>query len=124
MMTGMHRTRRWAVVGALVGLLAGAVGDAENAGHLLESSDQSVAAVEAPPPLGSLTAGTLGSRLPRLVELRERQRVPVHQSLPRTGEHRRDPQSWVLALATVLERAGHPERLGEILLRGPPGPSA
>ena len=33
-------------------------------------------------------------------------------------------QAWAAALAAVLERAGHPERVGHILLRGLPALSA
>ena len=34
------------------------------------------------------------------------------------------PGAWTAASAAVLEHSGHPERVGHILLRGPPGSSA
>ncbi|HEV7861334.1 MAG TPA: hypothetical protein VGR20_01500 [Acidimicrobiia bacterium] len=79
---------------------------------------------------GGLGAGGLGAgraldtRLQRDAEHRPGQRTARTDGLAGPPSVSPVPGPWVSTLAATLERAGHPERLGQILLRGPPGPSA
>jgi hypothetical protein len=69
-------------------------------------------------------AGALDTRLQRDIETGNGQRGSRDDALsgPPVGAQQR--RAAVGALAAVLERAGHPERVGRILLRGPPVSSA
>jgi hypothetical protein len=123
-MTGARRLQRLVLlVGAVTVLLAtgtavGHAGDAERAWG------SSAPAVTAGGTIGSGAAGTLDPRLQRDVGAGNGQRSSRHDGLSATAvlaQRRRASQG---ALAAVLERAGHPERVGLILRRGPPASSA
>jgi hypothetical protein len=81
-------------------------------------------AVSATGAIGSGTGGAVDTRVLRHIEVGQGQRTSHHDAVGGPVSLSRNPRPWVTALAAVLERAGHPERLGHILLRGPPGPSA
>jgi hypothetical protein len=74
--------------------------------------------------IGSGAGPALDTRLQRDTELRPGQRTSRHDGLSGQASFRQAPGPWSPTLAAILERASHPERVGHILLRGPPGPSA
>jgi hypothetical protein len=110
-----------AAVGLLVAVGAGVGrgGDADQFGA------RSSAAVSATGVFGSASGGGLDTRVQRHVDAGPGHRAAFDQvGLDGPASSSRNPGPGVAARAAVLERAGHPERLGQILLRGPPGPSA
>jgi hypothetical protein len=123
-MTGMGWRRRWAFVVAAVGLLVAVGAGVGSAGDADQFRARSSAAVSATGAIGSGTGGALDTRVQRDIEAGQRQRTPHHDGVGGPASLSQSPRPWLRALAGVLERAGHPERLGQILLRGPPGLSA
>jgi hypothetical protein len=110
------------LVGAVVAVLAAGagVGQAADTGRSWAPTSP---AVTAGGTIGSGAAGALDTRLQRDIEAGKGQRCSRHDALsgdPVIGQRQRVALG---ALAAVLERAGHPERIGRILLRGPPAPS-
>jgi hypothetical protein len=78
------------------------------------------------------TTGVIGSgageahdtRLQRDTRAEKRQRSIRQVGLAGPASPGQRPRARVAALAAVLERSGHPERLGHIVLRGPPASSS
>ena len=123
-MTGTGRRRRLALLVAAVGVLVAVgagVGSAREADHFQARSSAAVSATGA---IGSGTGGALDTRVLRNIEVGQGQRTSHLDGVGSPPSRSQTPRPRVAALASVLERAGHPERLGHILLRGPPGPSA
>ena len=123
-MTGGKRLLRpSALVVAAVTLLItlgqglGSTSDAER-GPTGSSAAAIVGAIGAAPP------GLLDTRVQRGVELRQGDRASQHHDLSGQAALNPCPPRWVRALAGVLERADHPERLGETCPRGPPALSS
>ena len=122
-MTGTVRLRRMALVLAVVGLLVGVPAGASRADDADQSRIRSDVAISPIDLLASRAGEPIDTRLQRDTNAEKGQRsVRQDGSTGPTSPERR-AQRWAAALAAVLERAGHPERVGEILLRGPPGPS-
>ncbi|MCA1842056.1 MAG: hypothetical protein LC792_02490 [Actinobacteria bacterium] len=124
-MTGTARLQRlMLLVGAVTVLLASGtgVGHAGDSERLWGSTGP---AVTAGGTIGSGASGTLDPRLQRDVGAGSGHHCCRHDDVlsgpPVLGQQRRLALD---ALAAVLERAGHPERVGHVLLRGPPGSSA
>jgi hypothetical protein len=124
MMTGTGRLRRLALLVAAVGLLVAVGAGVGPAGAADQFRARASAAVSASAAIGSGTGGALDTRVQRGIEVGQGQRTSHHDGVGGPASLGQSPRPWVGALAAILERAGHPERLGQILLRGPPGPSA
>jgi hypothetical protein len=73
---------------------------------------------------GSGAGGAADTRVQRDVEGGKRQPSSRLDGIGGSPALAQASQRWVTALAAALERAGHPERVGHILLRGPPATSA
>jgi hypothetical protein len=124
-MTGTARLQRlMLLVGAVTVLLASGTG----VGHAGDSErfwGSGSPAVTAGATLGPGVSGTLDPRLQRDIGAGSGHHCSRHDDgldgPPVLGQQ---PRPVLGALAAVLERAGHPERVGRILLRGPPGSSA
>ena len=123
-MTGMARLRRVALVVAVVGLLVGAPTAVNRAADSDQSHIRSSVAIASTGLLASRAGDPLDSRLQRDTAAEKGQRSVRHDGSTGPITHGRRAPRWVAALAAVLERAGHPERVGQILLRAPPGSSA
>jgi hypothetical protein len=122
-MTGTARLWRVALIVAVVGLLIGVPTGVSRAADVDQSRIRSSVAISPAGLLASRTAEPLDTRLQRDTAPEKGQRsVRQDDSTGPTACGRRAPQ-WVAATAAVLERAAHPERVGQILLRGPPGSS-
>ena len=122
-MTGTRRVRRSAllvgVVALLVGLGAG-VGQANATDQLHGQS----AVLSASALVGSGPAGAPDTRFQRDVAFGERHVGSRLDGLAASLARTQASRAWVVALAATVERAGHPERVGHILRRGPPTASA
>jgi hypothetical protein len=123
-MTGARRLQRLVLlVGAVTVLLAAGTG-VGHAGDAERAWTSSSPAVTAGGTIGSGAAGTLDPRLQRDIGSGNAQRSSRHDGLEAGAVAAQQRRASLGALAAVLERAGHPERVGVILRRGPPGPSA
>ena len=122
-MTGMARLRRVALVVAVVGLLVGAPAAVDRAADSDQARIRSSVAI-ASTGLLARAGDPLDSRLQRDTAAEKGQRSVRHDGSTGPTTYGRRAPRWVAALAAVLERAGHPERVGQILLRAPPGSSA
>ena len=123
-MTGTMQRRRGALLVALVGLLVAVGAGVGHADDAAQFRGRSQAAVSATGAFGSSSGGAPDTRVQRPLDAGQGQRASDHVALGNAGSRGHSPAPVVAALASVLERAGHPERFGHILLRGPPGPSA
>jgi hypothetical protein len=123
-MTGTVRGRRSAFLVAIVGLLVAVGAGAGQGGDADQFRGHSPAAVSATGVFGSAPGGALDTRIQRHRDASSGQRASDQFELSGVPSrtHSAGPGLW--ALAGALERAGHPERLGHIFLRGPPSPSA
>jgi hypothetical protein len=124
-MTGKGRLRLPALtIAALVLLVTLGVGPGANGPDVDQFQGRLHAVVGSGAAIGSGTGAALETRLQRDTELRPGQRTSRHDGLAGAATLTRAPGRGGPTPAALLERAGHPERLGHILLRGPPGPSA
>jgi hypothetical protein len=123
-MTGTVRGRRSAFLVAIVGLLLAVGAGVGRGGDADQFRGRSPAAVSATGAFGSAPGGALDTRVQRHRDASPGQRASDHVDLTGVPSRTHSAGPGVWALAGALERAGHPERLGHILLRGPPGPSA
>ena len=123
-MLGMRERWRSTLLFAAVGVLVAVGAGVGNAGGAEQLQTRSSAVVSATPAIGLGTGGVLDTRVQRPPDAGPRHRTTHHDGLGGPVAPGRSPQPWARTLAGILERAGHPERLGQILLRGPPGPSA
>jgi hypothetical protein len=123
-MLGNRERWRLSLLVAAVAVLVGAGAGVGNAGEAEQFRGRSSAAVSANAAISAGAGGTLDTRVQRDINAGQRYRTPHHAGVggPTSLGHSRRP--WVQAQAGVLERAAHPERLVQILLRGPPGRSA
>jgi len=123
-MTGARRLQRMMLlVGAVTVLLAAGAG----VGHAADTEKlwaPSSPAVTAGSTIGAGAAGALDTRLQRDIEAGKGQRCSRHDALGEPSVFGPQRRASLGVLAALLERAGHPERVGRILLRGPPGSSA
>ena len=122
-MTGTARLRRVALVVAVVGLLVGVPAGVSRAADVDQSRIRSNVAISPTGILASRAGEPLDTRLQRETAADKGQRSARQDSSTGPTASGRGAPQWVAALAAVLERAGHPERVGQILLRGPPGSS-
>jgi hypothetical protein len=123
-MTGTVRLRRVTLAIAVIGLLVAAPAEASRSVGEVQLRFQPSAAIS---PTGVIAPGAghaVDTRLQRDTKAEKGQRSVRQNGLTGSASPGRRGQAWAAALAGVLERAGHPERVGHILLRGPPGPSA
>jgi hypothetical protein len=123
-MTGTGLRRRSALLVALVGLLVTVGTGVGRAGDADRFRGRSPVAVSTTGIIGSAAGGAPDTRVQRHRDAGPGQRASDHVGLGGPPSRTRIGGPSVWALAATLERAGHPERLGHILLRGPPGPSA
>ena len=123
-MNGTARLRQVTLAVAVMALLVGLPAEAGHSSAAEQFRIQS--------PLAISTSGTIASgageahdtRLQRDTRAEKAQRSIRQDGLTDPASPGRRPRAWVAALAAVLERSGHPERVGHILLRGPPGSSS
>jgi hypothetical protein len=118
------RRRRVALLVAVVGLLVAVGAGVGHDDDAAQFRGRAPAAVSATGAFGSTAGGAPDTRVQRHLDAGQGQRLSDHVGLGGSPSRGPSPAPVVAALAAVLERAGHPERLGHILLRGPPGPSA
>jgi len=111
------------VLAALI--LLGSLGAGPGSGPDVDQSHGRLdAVVTARDAMWSAPGAALDTRLQRDRGVGPGQRTSRHDGLAGAASLHRSLGPTLPRLAAVLERAGHPERLGEILLRGPPAPSA
>ena len=123
-MTGTVRLRRVALAGAVIGLLVGAPAEAGRTAGADQVRFRSSVAIFPTGGLASRAGHAADTRLVRDTTAEKSQRFVRQDGLTGSASPGRRAQAWATALAAVLEHAGHPERVGHILLRGPPGSSA
>lgn len=123
-MTGLARLRRVTLVIAVVGLLVGVPAEVSRAADADQSRIRSSVAISPTGLIASRAGEPLDTRLQRDTRADKGQRSFRQDSSTGPVSAGRRAQGGAAALAAVLERAGHPERVGHILLRGPPDPSA
>jgi len=123
----MSRTARLPKLTLLVtalGLLLGATaGVALRTGELDRSRIRSSAALSTVSLIALPQADGLDSRLQRPTKAQLGGQAVRHDTVAGPGLAGLRSARWAAALAAVIERAGHPERAGHILLRGPPDPA-
>lgn len=117
-MTGSRRARQGVLLLAFLALLVAVPAEPSSARSADRSPGRSSAALSAIWLIGSAPGGAIEPRVPRGGDVRLR--ISPSDGVGGAPSPRWGTQPWVRALAGVLERAGHPERLGQILLRGPP----
>jgi hypothetical protein len=122
----MRRTARLREVTLAVAVMALLVGLPAQAGRSRAAEQfriQSSVAIS-----GGMMASGAGeahdTRLQRDTRGEKAQRSVRQGDLTDPSSPGRRSRAWVVALAAVLERSGHPERVGHRLLRGPPGSSS
>lgn len=123
-MTGQARLRRVALVVAVAGLLVGVPAGMSRPADADQSRILSSAAFSPTGLLASRVGEPLDTRLQRDTAADKGQRSVRQVASTGPTAHGRPAPQRVVSLAAVLERAGHPERVGQILLRGPPASSA
>lgn len=107
-------------IALLAGIAAAGLGDSDGPER---PSHRSATAITAAAYIGSASTAP-ETRLGRDIESGKGQRGPRHDSSDAAASAAPQPRSRIEALAAVLEEAGHPERTGHILLRGPPAATA
>jgi hypothetical protein len=118
------RLRQLTLLVTALGLLLGATaGVALRTGDLDRSRIRSSAALSTVSLVATPQADGLDSRLQRPTKAQLGGQAVRHDTVAGPGLLGLRSAKWAAALAAVIERAGHPERAGHILLRGPPGPS-
>ena len=122
-MTGTTELRRarWLLATIAVVLAAGVGIGRADVGQV---GTQSSGAIQSIGVVHSGTSGLFDSRSTRNIDAGKLHRPFDHEGVTNAESGHSRSLPWVQAQAGVLERADHPERLGRILLRGPPGPSA
>lgn len=123
-MTRTERLRRSMLLFGAVALLLAVGAGVGSAGDAETTAGRSNAAVTAPGVIGSLTGGALDPRLQRDTKIENGQRLSRQDALSGPASPGPQYRARTVALAAVLQRADHPERVGPILLRGPPASSA
>ena len=118
-MTRTARLRQLTLAVAVLGLLVGV--PAQLSGT---AGPHSGVAITTTGVIASGSGEAVDTRLQRDTKAQKGQRSVRQDGLTGPASAERRAQSSVAALAGVLERAGHPERIGHILLRGPPASSA
>lgn len=122
-MTGIRRVRRSSLLFGVVALLVG-LGAGVGHGNATDQLHGQSAVLSASALVGSGPAGAPDTRFQRNVAFGERHVGSRIDGLAASLARAQACRAWVVALAAVVERAGHPERVGHILLRGPPATSA
>jgi hypothetical protein len=123
-MTGTARLRQVTLAVAVMALLVGLPAEAGHNGGSDQFRIRSSVAMSTTGVIGSGAGEALHTRLQRDTRAEKGSRSVRQDGLTRPASPGRRPQAWAAALAAVLERSGHPERVGHILLRGPPGSSS
>jgi hypothetical protein len=122
-MTGTVRLRRVTLAVAVIGLLVGGPTEVRRTGRVDQFRSESSAAISTTGVIAGAGAA-VDTRLQRDTKAEKGQRSVRQDGSTGAASPGRRAQAWAAALAAVLERAGHPERVGHILLRGPPASSA
>jgi hypothetical protein len=122
-MTGIRRVRQSVL---LVGVFALLVGLGAGVGHPRATNrlEGQSAVLSASTLVGSGPAGAPDTRFQRDVAFGERHVGSRLDGLAASLAQAQASRARIVALAAVVEWAGHPERIGHILLRGPPTASA
>jgi hypothetical protein len=123
-MTGTARLRQVTLAVAVIGLLVGLPVKVGHTGAADQLRIRSSVAISTTGVIASGAGEALDTRLQRDTRAEKGQRSVRQAGLTGPASSAQRPRAWAAALAGVLERAGHPERVGHILLRGPPGSSA
>jgi hypothetical protein len=122
-MNGTVRLRRVTLLATALAMLLGGAAGVAHAGDADQLRIRSSAVLS---PTGLFVAGQADgpdTRLQRPAQGDVRAAGVRHDSVTGSGSEGQRPAAWAATLAAVLERAGHPERTGHIVLRGPPGSS-
>jgi hypothetical protein len=123
-MTGTARLRQVTLAVAVMALLVGVPAEAGHSSAAEQLHIQSSAAISATGVIASGAGEAHDTRLQRDTRGERAQRSVRQGGLTGPASSGGRPHAWAAALAAVLERSGHPERVGHILLRGPPGSSS
>jgi hypothetical protein len=116
-MTGTARLRQVTLAVAVMALLVGLPAEAGHSGGSDQFRIRSSVAFSTTGVIASGAGEALDIRLQRDTRAEKGQRSVRQDGLTRPASPGRRPQAWAAALAAVLERSGHPERIGHILLR-------
>jgi len=122
-MTGTARLRQMTLAVAVIGLLVGLPAEAGHSGGPEQFRIGSSVAITTTGVIAAGVGEALDTRLQRDTRAEKGQRSARQDGLTGPASPGRRPRASAAALAAVLEHAGHPERVGHILLRGPPGSS-
>jgi len=122
-MTGTARLRQVTLAVAVLGLLVGLPAEVGPTGGAEQWRIRSSAAISTTGVIGTAAGEAHDTRLQRDTRAEKGQRSVRQDGLTGAASPGRRPRGSAAALAAVLERSGHPERVGHILLRGPPGSS-
>jgi hypothetical protein len=118
-MTGNRRPPRLGVLFGALALLVGVAAGVRAVG-VPEKLDGSTSPAVTTTGLFGPAAGAADTRVQRHVEIGKAQQGSRLDGVGGSAARTQASQAWVTTLAAILERAGHPERVGHILLRGPP----
>ena len=118
-MTGTARLRVTLVLAAIA-LVVGIPSEASRAGEADRSSFRSSVAFASTGFIAARAGEAVETRLQRDTKSEKGQRSVRQDGVSGPSSSGGQLRRSATALAAVLERAGHPERVGHILLRGPP----
>ena len=122
-MRGTGRLRQVTLAVAVFGLLVGLPAEAGHRGGADQLRVGSSDAIATTGVIAARAGEGLDARLQRDTRAEKGQRSVRQDGLRGPASTGGWPRAWAAALAAVLEHSGHPERVGHILLRGPPGSS-
>jgi hypothetical protein len=123
-MSGTARLRQVTLAVAAMALLVGLPAEADHSGGAEQLRIRSNVAISTTGMIASGAGEAHDTRLQRDTRAEKAQRSIRQDGLTDPVSPGRRPRSRAAALAAVLERSGHPERVGHILLRGPPDSSS
>ncbi|HET7042599.1 MAG TPA: hypothetical protein VFI13_11290 [Gemmatimonadales bacterium] len=123
-MTGAERLRRSLLLILSVGLLVAGGAPIGRAPESGQGPVRSSTAFEAAGAFGLAPGTAPDTRVQRDLDPRAGQRTGTPVGLGGLAAAPAIASPRAAAVEATLERAAHPERSGQILLRGPPGPSA
>jgi len=119
----MRRLRQAMLAVAVIAVLVGLPAETGRTGGADQVRIGSTVAISTTGVIADRAGEGLDTRLQRDTRGEKGPRSVRQDGLTGPAAPGRRPGAWAAALAAVLEHSGHPERVGHILLRGPPGSS-
>jgi hypothetical protein len=123
-MSGTARLRQVTLAVAAMALLIGLPAEAGHSDGAEQLRSRSNVAISTTGTIASGAGEAHDTRLQRDTRAEKAQRSIRQDGQTDPASQGRHPRAWAVALAAALERSGHPERVGHILLRGPPDSSS